>query len=385
MIKKVTDLLQVFKKWLELEETDYIEVILATIVSNEITGDPVWLFVVGAPGVSKTEILRSLGKLNNKVYVTSKLTAQSLISGKQNKNYDPSLLPKLDGKTLIIKDFSSILSIQRESRETIFADLREAYDGYLGKDFGNIGHRGYSAHFSLIAGVTPAIDKYTSVQQTLGERFLKLRLQEGQTDKKIRRAIDNKNSQDQMREEISGAVKRFFKARKIKIKDINIPAEIVDKIVMLANFIAICRTTVSRDPYRRHTLDYIPEPEIGTRIGIQLAKLGTGLASIRGKKEVGEDEFRILKRIGLDSMPKKIKVIIEVLNDQEALTTPKVAKATGIEKETCRLALNDLAVLDLVDHEKVDGVGNPIGWKLTEKIQLFVDKLDLFPKPVGNP
>jgi len=56
--------LATFEKWLELEETDYIEAILATVVSNEIPGDPVWLFVIGPPGASKTEVLRSFKELN---------------------------------------------------------------------------------------------------------------------------------------------------------------------------------------------------------------------------------------------------------------------------------------------------------------------------------
>ncbi|GAI85900.1 unnamed protein product, partial [marine sediment metagenome] len=67
------DLLDTFKKWLELEETEYIEIILATILSNQIPGDPVWLFIIGAPGASKTEILRSFKDIES-IYTTSKLT-----------------------------------------------------------------------------------------------------------------------------------------------------------------------------------------------------------------------------------------------------------------------------------------------------------------------
>lgn len=368
------EVLNTFKKWLELEETDYIETILATVVSNQIPGDPVWLFVIGPPGASKTEVLRSFKHLKDRVFITSKLTAQSLISGKQTKNYDPSLLPKLNNKVLIIKDFTSILGMRSDEREIIFSDLREAYDGYLDKDFGNIGHRGYYSHFSLLAGVTPVLDRYISVQQHLGDRFLKIRLTESETDSKINKAIDNEDKQEKMREELANVVKRFY-SQNFNIKDIGLPKKIQAKFVNLANFVAMCRTTVSRDPYRKNILTYLPEYEVGTRLGIQFAKLGRALASIRGKKKIEEEELKILKRVGVNTIPKKVKVLLKVLDSQTRLSTSEIVEKTGIEGETCRLALNDLAVLKLVDREELGGRGNPIGWKLTEKTQSFLDEL----------
>lgn len=377
------DVLATFKKWLELEETDYIEAILATVVSNEIPGDPVWLFVIGPSGASKTEVLRSFKHLKNKVFITSKLTPQSLISGKQTKEFDPSLLPKLNNKTLIIKDFTSILSMRSDAREIIFSDLREAYDGYLDKDFGNIGHKGYYSHFSLLAGVTPVLDKYTSVQQNLGERFLKIRLNDANTDLKVNKAIDNENKQEQMREELADVVKQFHN-QNFNIKDVELPQKIQDRLVDLANFVAMCRTTVSRDPYRKNILTYLPEYEVGTRLGIQLTKLGRGLATIRGKKEIGEEEFKILKRVGVDSIPKKVRVLLEILDGQDRQTTTEIVERTGIEGETCRLALNDLAVLRLADREEMEGRGNPIGWKLADRIQNLLGKLQSFPNLIGK-
>jgi len=368
------DILTTFKKWLELEETEYIEAILAIVVSNEIPGDPVWLFVIGPPGSSKTEILRSFKYLKKKVFITSKLTARSLISGKQTKDFDPSLLPKLDNKTLIIKDFTSILSMRSDEREIIFSDLRESFDGYLDKEFGNIGHKGYHLHFSVLAGVTPVLDKYSSIQQNLGDRFLKIRLKESDTDAKVKRAIDNENKQEQMREELAIAVKRFY-SQNFNINEVKLPEKMKDELVNLANFVAMCRTTVSRDPYHKNIVTYLPEYEVATRIGIQLTKLGRSLAATRRRKEIGGEEFRILKRVGVDSIPKKVRVLLEVLNGQDRVTTSEIAERTGIEGETCRLALNDLAVLKLVDGEKIEGRGNPIAWKVTEKTQALLDKL----------
>lgn len=369
------NLLDTFRKWLELEETDYIEIVLATLLSNEIPGDPVWIFVVGPPGASKTEVLRSFAGLGDRIYSTSKLTPQSLISGKQTDKYDPSLLPKLDGKTLIIKDFTSILGMRSEAREIIFSDLREAYDGYLDKDFGNIGHKGYESHFSLIANVTPVIDKYTSVQQTLGERFLKIRLKEVKMDAKIAKALDNEDKQEEMRKELAEAVRRFYE-QKFEIDMVGFPDRVKVKVVQLAKLVAICRTSVSRDPYRQNTLTYLPEYEVGTRIGIQLKKLARSLACIRGRKEVGEDEVEVLRRVSQDTLAKKTKVLLDFLHghSDEWLTTAEVTEKSRIEYQTCRFSLQDLQVLGLLETRKEEHMqGSPWSWKLSLTIKELID------------
>ena len=379
------EVIKTFRKWLDLEETDYIEVIIATILSNEIPGDPVWLFVIGPPGASKTEVLRAFNSLKDKTYSLSKLTAQSLISGKRYKRtiegeeiyIDPSLLPKLDNKTLIIKDFTSILGMQREARETIFSDLREAYDGYFSKEFGNLGHVEYFSHFSLIGNVTPVIDKYTSVQQTLGERFLKIRLKNSEMDSKIAKAMDNEDKQQEMRKELASVTKRFYN-QKFNVKEITFPAEIKEKTVQLAKFIAIGRTSVSRDQFRRDALTYLPEYEIGTRIGIQLKKLGKSLACIRGKQRVEQEEFEILKRISKDTLPKKIIVMLDFLyqNRFQPLSTSDITREIKIEKQTCRFILDDLKVLGLVKAEKDEhAAGKPWSWQLTDQIMELLGKI----------
>lgn len=371
-----------FQKWLELEETDYIKVAFATLVSNKIPGDPVWLFIIGPPGASKTEVIRSFNGLAEigKVYITSKLTPKSLISGWVSKKakFDPSLMPKLDGKTLLIKDFTSILSMQRESREQVFSDLREAYDGYLDRDLGNLGHKGFFAHFSVIAGVTPIIDRYSSFQQHLGERFLKIRLKELDINPKIQKAIENEMKQKEMREELTNAVKQLFR-QEFNLKDVKLSKEMKDHLVHLANFSGICRTTVSRDPYQQNILTDIPEYEIGTRIGIQLAKLGRSLATIDNKQEVGSGEYEILKRVAKDTIPNKTRILIEFLYNHSRpvwFTTEEVVEGVNVEERTCRRALDDLLVLNLVSKKTIKGRGNPYGWRLTEKIESLLRKID---------
>ena len=72
---------------------------MATAISICLPGDPVWLFIIAPAGSSKTELLRSF--TGNLIFSLSTITPQTLISGLKGVK-DADLLPKLDGKVLII-------------------------------------------------------------------------------------------------------------------------------------------------------------------------------------------------------------------------------------------------------------------------------------------
>lgn len=72
---------------------------------------------------------------------------------------------------------------------------------------------------------------------------------------------------------------------------IAISEAVLDNLIDVADLLAVLRSNVSRDGYT-HAIDFLPEPEIGTRLVKQFAKLARGIAAIRGKSEVGEDEYR---------------------------------------------------------------------------------------------
>ena len=180
-------------RWLHIapEDSDLIDYVLAVYVSNEMPGDPLWGLVIDAPGGGKTELLRSLRKRPD-AYFLSSLTDKTLISGYRHPKRptkDPSLLPQLHGKVLVIKDLSPLLAMRRETRNTILADFRDAYDGFSDQGRGNIGRVSYEAKFSLLAASTLAIERFDAVDQELGERFVKFRMRSEWNGDKVRKAI----------------------------------------------------------------------------------------------------------------------------------------------------------------------------------------------------
>ncbi len=377
------DVKDTFHKWLYIEagEDIVLDVVLASVIANRFEGDPVWLFVVAPPGGMKTEILRAL-KGCKEIYSTSSLTQNTLISGlkvPKNKS-DPSLLPRLNGKVLVIKDFTAILGLHHYVRGEIFSQLRDAYDGEASREFGSgVWSKSYVSKFGLIAAVTPAIDRYYSVEQDLGERFLRLRLTSSDTKERVRRAATNRGKAREMRLELKEAIQGFLLTCKLsKEETIAIPEETLDLIIDLASLLAVLRSTVSRSGLRNERVDFAPVPEIGTRLVGQFTKLGSALAGIRGKTQIEADEFELLRRIASDTLPSKRVRLLETLYHlrSEFLPTGEIGEMTEFPTETCKMALEDFRLLKIVERE---GTGT-FKWRLTEKISQLMENIRFFSK-----
>lgn len=186
-----------------------IEVVLSAAIANRMDGDPFWLFIVNPPSGVKTELIRALNDVEY-VYPLSNLTPQTFASGFESKQKEPSLLMRLDGRILTLKDFTTVLTMHRDKRGEILAQLREIYDGHYKKEFGNGKVVDWSGKIGLIAGVTQIIDTYSSVSQVLGERFVNFRIRSQGGAAVAARAITNQGNEKEMRAALRGAVAGFL-------------------------------------------------------------------------------------------------------------------------------------------------------------------------------
>jgi len=364
-------------KWLHLEDKEVLDVILASVISEKIGGDPFWLFLIAPPGGSKTEILRSFA--GDYAYHLSDMTSKTLVSGlmigtgeKRRKIKD--LLPQLDGKVLIFKDFTTILEKSRDERREIISQFREAYDGSFSKKVGTVDEKiSYNSRFGLIAGVTPVIDSHWKLMQQLGERFLKIRLNED-TDAVTEKAEQNEGKEKIMRQELFENTEKFISSisyDKIPIFD----KRFAKRIHKIAKFVAVARTPIStQGSSSEFYFEQIPTPEVPTRIVKQLKKLSKCLAMIRGKPEVGEEELKTLLRVAEDTIPPDRMAIIRVIrqfeNDSLAgCSRTKINELVAIPETSLRRILGQLKRLDLIrENIQKDNYGNPqhFSYRLTE-------------------
>ncbi|MBD3337916.1 MAG: hypothetical protein GF353_02330 [Candidatus Lokiarchaeota archaeon] len=352
---------KIIRKWLYIAEGEDIllDILLGTIIGNKIMEflTPIWIFFIGASGSGKTEILNSVKNSPDTCFI-SNFSTKSFASGysskKQGKeNKDFSLLPKIDKKVLIIKDFTTLISARREVRREIFGILRDAFDGHYAKAFGSEAEtKEYNANFGVVVGCTPAIDKYQSFDNDLGERFLKVRFKKQNTRDMVERALAGFDQETEMREEISKYVLKCLEIdgspEKTKINFEN--DKLKKKIILLSDIGSKLRTHVSRDGAHK-IVHFEPEPEVGTRLVKQISKLLHGIAIVREKTEITDEEYQIALRIIHDNMTSYNVRILQQLLIREG-TLEYIIEETKIPRATATIYLEDLELLDIINRNK---------------------------------
>jgi len=323
-----------FTKWLHLPDTMCLDAIFGTVIANRQPGDPLWLFLVAPPGGTKTEPLLALSDSLG-IICKSSLSAKSLVSGQiVSGGVDPSLLPRLNGKVLIIKDFTTVLSMPQIWREEVFGILRDAYDGKFERDYGNGVFRKYETSFGIIAGVTPAIEHYSEGCSALGERFLSYHMPIARgiraRRKFIERAQANVGKEEEMKDELRSAAKRCLDYA--FDEPCSMPVDIAGKIIDLAQVTSQMRGVVARDRFTKD-ITHRAYAELGTRLVKQLTKLAVGIAKFRRSDVVGLREYQVLERIARGSMPSGAKAAIESMvlkTEKEGWTTKELSEIIGL-------------------------------------------------------
>ncbi|MGH7174330.1 MAG: hypothetical protein ACRELG_29030, partial [Gemmataceae bacterium] len=341
---------EVFCRHLYLPDPDVVDVVLSVPAGNRLLDtDPLWLFLKGPPGSGKTELLNPLRGLSDWAVLVSNLTPAALISGYVDpEGDDPSLLPQLDGKCLVIKDFTTILAMNPMQRDEIYGILRDVYDGHAAKNFGT-GRREYESQFNLLAGVTNAVEKAWHLS-ALGERFLCWAMQ---TDHKeqTRRALNNANNEPVMRAELAQAAAGVLAGLPDVIP--GIPCTLQEKVQTLAYLLARLRTYVTRD--HNDVVHTAPEVEVPTRIVKQLLRLGQSVALVRHRDHLTDAEFAVMRKVAINSVPSaRLTLFYELLKAaEEQLMYPVVhyAAQCRISHSPAKRHLDDMILLGLVKSE----------------------------------
>jgi len=367
---------EVYKKysdWLYMPNTDVLDVMFGTLIANRQETDNVWLFLVAPPGATKTSLLESLVDSVDIVYKSS-LGAKALVSGSMSSNgADPSLLPKLNKKNLIIEDFTTVLSIPHAYREEIFGILRSAYNGRYERDYGNGRVFRCECNFGLLAGVTPAIEHYGEDFAALGERFLNyyLPVPSGIEGRKpfLRKALENSHRKEQCKRELSDCAKKVLNAKFDVTPKLSVSLE--DKILDLAQFTSMMRGTVRRERYSaQKEVTHQPYAELGTRLIKQFCSLLDGVARFRRSPEITENEFKIIRQIAYSSTPTDRRKFLKAMwsDPEKEWNTGEIAEITKLPRyPLCDRIAENLSLLGAITKSQtIEGVRGTYSWRIAE-------------------
>jgi hypothetical protein len=342
-------------------DTGALDVILAAAAASKLSGDPAWVLLVGGSGAAKTESIMPLVAAGGKAVSTISGEA-ALLSGTSKKDRSESatggLLREMgnDG-ILIIKDVTSILSMNRDTRGLVLAALREIYDGYWSRNVGTDGGQTlvWRGRLVLIGGVTTAWDAAHAVISSMGDRFVLVRLGGDVETRRAsgRQAMRNTGAEREMRDELCSIVEKLI-GTVMPAMPIELTDDEIDELLDISDLVTRARTGVERDfqgnPAFAHAL------EMPTRFAKQL------VAIVRGGMALGMSRkyaMIVALRAAGDSMPPlRLKMISDIAKHPMSKTAD-VVKRLQLPRQTVDRTLQEMHLLGLlvVDEEPYGAEG----------------------------
>jgi hypothetical protein len=345
-----------FRRWLgEDFDLDAINAVLATAAAERLDGDLVWLWLIGGPGVAKTETTQSL--IGAGALITSTISSEgALLSGtsrkEATKDATGGLLRRLGARgVLVVKDGTSILAMNRDTRASLLAALREVYDGRWVRNVGTDGGRTmtWEGRIAIIGAVTTAWDRAHDVIASMGDRFVMLRMDSTNGRHAAgRQAMSNTGHEIEMRAHLAetvGAVLRCVGPTDA----ITVTAEETDRLLAAADVVTRCRTGVDYD-YRGDVIDAHAQ-EMPTRFAKQLQQVMRGACSIGLTRPAA---LRLALRCARDSMPPLRLAILEDVAVHPHTRTIDVRRRLNKPRTTVDRQLQALHMLGVLDCDEVE-------------------------------
>jgi hypothetical protein len=304
------------------------------------------------------------------------VTAAGLLGWSRGKNIRPTgVLARIGKKGLVtFGDLSSLLATSdRGGRDQVFGLLRKAYDGHVTRDVSPSGQvkagdqdwLEWSGRLTVIACVTGIIDRYAAHTDSLGPRWLYVRIPE--------RSIEAKRKAAQRARR--GGLGEHRKRAREAVADLlsGIPAELPelpdavwDAIENAALVTAWGRGAVPRNGYGRREIEGVPVVEEPMRLVQQIGILCRGILALGLSEQAAT---YVARRVALDSMPEARRAILDVLARDHILNTSTAARRAGLDRKVARMTLEDLAAIGVVTNDRPDSDENDdrgaVKWWLT--------------------
>ncbi|MGB8021360.1 MAG: hypothetical protein WCF04_09045, partial [Candidatus Nanopelagicales bacterium] len=277
----------------------------------------------------------------------------------RSKDASGGLLRLLEPRgVMVVKDVTSILSMDRNMRAEVLGALREIHDGAWDRNVGTDGGRTLSwrGRIAILGAVTTAWDTAHAVIATMGDRFVLLRMDSttGRAEAG-RRAIGNTGDETRMRDELRAAAAGVIAGMNPCPGHVN--ESELDALLAAADLVTRGRTGVEFD-YQGDVIDS-HAPEMPTRFAKELTQI------LRGGLAIGmprADAFRLAIRVARDSMPPLRLAIVDDLAEHPESTTYEVRRRIGKPRKTVDRQLQALHMLGVVevDEEESEHFGRAV-------------------------
>jgi hypothetical protein len=344
---------------------ELVRCVFAVALSTKINlYPPLWIMLVGVPSSAKTDLVSLLRRLEF-VYFIDSFTMNPFASGykptgKGEKTYD--LLPELNEKCFVCKDYTTIFSLNEETTKKLLGELVSIYDGEFAKFSPTRGYKTYKSSFSHIGCITPAaLNRHQKYLNIVGPRFLFYRIPALSDERKKKGFIIawNFKSRKEMIQEMAEQCVTFFNellARNITSFDItDLPLRnLLEKLSLLMarsrGIVILQKDSFTNEDGKQITYFDVIDRQIEEpwRALQQLKGLAVSLALLDGRTAINEADCSILKSLVISSMPAERAEVLEQFRSNSFLTARQLSDATNKSIRTCQRLLKELEGLDIV-------------------------------------
>lgn len=369
-----------------------VKTAFATVVSPWFrNSSPVWMFMYGPSGSGKSTILEIFDRSKDFAMYQTSLKSTSLMSGRRAEEGEDeaSLLDQLDGKCLIVKDYTTVMSMASQAQDEMYGLLREAFDGSIDRQYGN-GKR-FSVEnlkFSCLFGCTDEILK--DERANLGERFLRYDIIDASDpsfrEACIRMAATGNSEYKQLLPIIAKGVKYFLNHLKYYGPSELPPVDskVIDKIIALSDLTSRMRSKIQRTDRFTKAQAIRHRPEVGTRLATQLVQQGQCLAFVCKQPKFTMEDYSILYKTAMDTMNSFRLEIAEYVylnavgkTDSTGVSVPSMVGEMRTSMPTIRGNLSELQEMGLMysgDYSKKGTTGHRTLWQLHPEIRDLWDR-----------
>lgn len=398
---------ELVNKWhLAMEFTEGLDlalsVILACVAATMTPEDQLWIKMVGPPSCGKSVLCEALAK--NEEFVHAESTITGLHSGYKTDKHgeeDYSLIVKIIGKTLVVKDGDTIL--RAANRDKILSELRDAYDGSARVHYLHGIARSYKDfRFGLVLAGTESLRMLDSSE--LGERFVDVEIPSMDDETEDRIGIRSANDMIHVISNNGTASKKNDATEKAEAKEltagyinylrtnaeklfagVSVPTEHVKRLQVLGKFVAFMRSRPSK------TQDEKAQRELSFRLIKQLSKLAMSLAVVMNRKVVDEE---VMKRVATCAMSTARGASFEICKllyakGEEGYDISSINYYTNQKEETTKEICRFLRRIHAVEmfappHQRVN-LRAQQKYRLTYKVKrIFKEVYDAAHKPLPD-
>ena len=380
---------QLFESVYLIKDPYILKMLLASVISQDLPQDPIWIIVVAPSGGAKSEFINSLSGCRG-VSQLSTLSTNTFASGMRVAGQETSLLNKIGANTetpgngiITFKDLTSLLSERPDDRSIIMGQLREIYDGHYIKQFGNGKEVDWTGKITVIAGATYSIYRMKREYSAMGERFLMYNMIQPDRKEAADKAMSNQES-GKIKEDrlmLAEAVSTYKnKTIELPTEKVKISPELKNELLDLSELATRSRSSVERN-WRspQQEITEVHPPEMPTRFASVLQSYSRSLMIMNwneyGKMEILPEDKTILYKLALDSIDRQRRIAMQELSRYDVIETSGLAVKLKLPANSVRRWLEELTALEIVHREKQTG---PKGdrWSIIPKYREIIHKFE---------